>query len=110
MNMANRIIKKAETFRRTLQFSNKQTGGVVDLTGCTAYSQMRTKPGGTLLATAECSIDTATGTVIALFDKEITAALPIGEAGYDVWLVCGDDQKPIFTELVTIIDPYTVIE
>ena len=108
--MTKRIIKKAETFRRSLRFSNKQTGGTIDLTGCTAYSQMRTKPGGTLLATAVCTIDIPTGTVIVLFDAELTEALPLGEAGYDVWLVCGDDQKPIYTELVTIIDPYTVIE
>lgn len=104
------IIKKTETFRRELKFSNKKTGGTIDLTGCTAFSQMRTVPGGELLAEAICSVDASAGTVYVLYDKTVTASLPLGGAGYDVWLVCGDEQKPIFTELVSIIDPYTVIE
>ena len=104
------IIKKAETFRRSLKFTNKRTGGTVDLTGCTAYSQMRDVPGGTVLATAECTIVPTDGTVNVLFDKTVTADLPLGDAGYDVWLVCDDEQKPIFTEEVTIIDSYTEVE
>lgn len=105
------IIKKAETFCRSLTFTNKRTGGIVDLTGCTAYSQMRKKPGTTspVLATATCTIDIATGTVNVLYDKTITASLAVGEAGYDVWLVCDSEQKPIFTELVEIVDSYTII-
>lgn len=99
------IIERGETFRRTLKFSRKNTGESIDLTGCTAHSEMRNKPKGTLLATATCTI--GSGIVEALFDKTATAGLPLGEAGYDIWLVCGDDQKPVFTERVSVIDPYT---
>ena len=102
------IIKKAETFRRTLKFSDKNTGAPIDLTGCTAQSQMRTKPGGTLLADAVCTV--ADGMVTALWDKTTTSAFTEGKAGYDIWLICDGEQKPIFTEEVEIIKAYTEVE
>ena len=41
------IIIQNETFRRSLKFTDIKTGAVLDLTGCTAFAQMRDKPGGT---------------------------------------------------------------
>ena len=103
------IIKQAETFRRSLKLCDVNTGVIADLTGCTAYAQMRKTPGGDLIASATVSIDTGTGVVTALWDAATTATFPIGTWGYDIWLVCGGDQKPIFTEQVSVIKPYTQI-
>lgn len=105
----NTIIKQSETFRRTLKFTHVKSGEIIDLTGCTAYAQMRTEPGGTLLDEATCAIDTANGIVSATWSAEQTANLPLGKAGYDIWLKCGDEQKPIFTEQVTVVKGYTEI-
>ena len=105
--MARTIIKRAETFRRNLRFTHRTTGANIDLSGCTARCQMRDEPGGTLLADAQCTVEGVTGKVIVVFDKNVTAGLPLGEAGYDVWLVADGEQRPIFTEKVTIVDPYT---
>lgn len=103
------IIKQSETFRRALKFTNIKSGEIIDLTGCTAYSQMRTEPSGELLAEAECAIDTNNGVVSATWSKEQTATFPVGKAGYDIWLRSGDEQKPIFEEEVIIKQGYTEI-
>ena len=101
------IITQAETFRRSLKFTSLKTGAIINLDGCEAYSQMRKKPKGELLGTATCSIDIEQGVVTAMWSKEQTASWEIGQAGYDIWLVCGEEQKPIFTEEVKIIAGYT---
>jgi hypothetical protein len=101
------IIKQSETFRRALKFNNLKTGAVIDLTGCEAYSQMRKHPKGELLGTAICAIDITQGIITATWSKEQTAEFPVGQAGYDIWLVSGDEQKPIYTETVEIIAGYT---
>lgn len=105
--MANTTIKQAETFRRALVIRDIKANTVMDLTDCTAHAQMRTQPGGELLAEASCSVDALNGTVTALWTAEQTAAFPVGDCGYDIWLKNGDEQKPIFTEKVTVVKSYT---
>ena len=101
------IIKKAETFRRSLKFTDLKTGGILDLTGCAAYSQMRKSPGGDLLDTAVCSIDTGTGVISALWSADMTAEWPVGDCGFDIWLVSDEEQKPIYTEMCSVVLPWT---
>lgn len=103
------IIKQNETFRRTLQFTDTKTNRIIDLTGCTAYSQMRDKPGGTLLGDATCTVDVPSGTVSALWTPAQTDAFPIGDCGFDIWLVCAGEQKPIYTEFCTVVKGFTVL-
>lgn len=106
--MKRNTVKQSETFRRSYRFRNAQTKEVLDLTGCTAYSQMRTGE-NELIADADCSIDTTLGRVTALWTSEKTADIPVGTYFFDVWLKCGDEQKPFTTEQVDIINPITVI-
>lgn len=101
------IIKKAETFRRSLKFTNIKTGGILDLTGCVAYSQMRKSPGGDLLDTATCSINTGTGVISVLWSADMTAAWPLGDCGFDVWIESDGEQKPIYTELCAVVKSWT---
>ena len=101
------IIKRGETFRRSLKLTYAETGEIVDLSECMAFSQMRTAPGGTLVGTGACTIKADMGTVYALWTSEKTQAMSPGKYGYDIWLVSGDERKPIYTELVEVVDRYT---
>ena len=103
------IIVQNETFRRSLKFTDVHTGAKLDLTGCTAYSQMRDKPGGILYDDAECTIDLDNGIVSALWDKEVTAGWPLGNCGFDIWLVCDGEQKPVYSEECIVTSGYTVV-
>ena len=107
--MARTIIYQSETFRRALKFSDVRTGAKLDLTGCTAYAQMRDKPGGELYDEAVCSIDLDNSIVSALWDKELTAEWPLGNCGFDIWLVCDGEQKPIYTEACEVVQGFTEI-
>lgn len=101
------IIKQKETFRRVLKLTDTKSGAVLDLTGVSAYSQMRKQPGGELLGTAQCTVNEQKGEVEVLWTADQTENFPLGNAGYDVWLTLEGDQKPIYTEAVEIILGYT---
>ena len=101
------IIIQNETFRRSLKFTDIKTGAKLDLTGCSAYAQMREKPGGTLYDSAECTIDTDNGVISALWDAALTAGWPLGNCGFDIWLVCDGEQKPVYTEQCIVGQGYT---
>lgn len=101
------IIKRGETFRRSLKLTYAETGLKVDLSDCQVYSQMRTSPGGRLIGTAACTMNQETATIYALWTAEATSAMSPGKYGYDVWVVNGDERKPIYTEEVEVVDPYT---
>ncbi len=101
------IIKQKETFRRTLKLTDTKSGAVIDLTGVSAYSQMRKQPGGELLGTAQCTVNKQKGEVEVLWTASQTEFFPLGNAGYDVWLTLEGDQKPIYTEAVEIVQSYT---
>ena len=101
------IIKQKETFRRVLKLTDTKSGAVLDLTGVSAYSQMRKQPGGDLLGTAQCTVNEQKGEVEVLWTATQTENFPLGNAGYDVWLTLEGDQKPIYTEAVEIVQGYT---
>ena len=105
--MSRTIIKKGETFRKVIRMKYADTGIPVDLSECTAFSQMRTAPGGVLIDTGACTIEADTGSIYVLFNAERTNEMNEGHYGYDVWLVKGSERKPIYTELVDIVDRYT---
>ena len=105
--MARTTIKQAEQFDRAVILKYADTGNYVDLTGCDAYCQMRTEPGGELLATADCAIVPELGRVSASFSSTATAKIEPGNYGFDIWLVCEGTKKPILTEEVTVIKRYT---
>lgn len=92
-----------------MKFTHIKSGETIDLDGCEAYAQMRVKPGGSLIADADCAIDVVNGIVSATWSADQTASFPIGKAGYDIWLVSGEEQKPIYTEEVEVVKAYTVI-
>ena len=108
--MHQNLVKQSETFRRSYTFRDAQTKSILDLTGCSAFCQMRTQPGGELIATADCSIDIALGRVTALWTADQTAEIEPGTYYFDVWLKCEDDQKPFVTEQVNIIKTITEVE
>lgn len=105
--MSNTIIKKGETFRKVIRMKYADTGSPVDLSECTAYSQMRSEPGGILIETGACTIEADTGSIYVLYNAEKTEAMNPGHYGYDVWLVKDTERKPIFTERVDVVDKYT---
>ena len=105
----NTVIKQAETFRRVLKLTYVEDNSLPDLTGCIAYSQMRKTAGGALLGDAICNIDNSQGTISALWSKEQTADWSLGVCGFDIWLKCGEEQKPIYTEQCQVMPSYTVI-
>jgi len=100
-------IKQKETFRKSFKLTDAKSGMKIDLTGCTAYSEMRREPGGELLGIATCTVDATKGTIDVIWTSSVTANWAVGNAGYDVWLECEGDKKPIYTETIKIIKGYT---
>jgi len=105
--MSKTTIKKGESFRKVIRMKYADSGIPVDLSECTAYSQMRTSPGGMLVDSGACTIEADTGSIYVLYSAERTEEMEPGSYGYDIWLVKGNERKPIYTELVDIIDRYT---
>ena len=106
------IIKQKETFRVSLKLTDAVSGSALDLTDCTAYSQIRKKPGGDLIATGACAVNAPKGTVDVLWTDMQTAEFPLGTCGFDVWLVFPNDndsydQKAIYTDEISVIQGYT---
>lgn len=108
--MSQTIIRQGDTFRKRIAFTHAGTTNPVDLTGYTAYSQLRTKPGEELKAEAEAIVDPELGRVTVIFSAADTAALEPGEYGYDIRLESADDIRTIFMETVKIVKPYTELE
>ena len=101
-------IKQGEDYQKILILQYAETQTPVDLSGCSAYSQMRDVPGGTLVATADCSVDYDNGIVTVLYDADATEDIAEGEYGFDIWLVDSDDlQHCIYEARVKIVKPYT---
>ena len=106
------VIKQKETFRVSLTLTDAVSGSALDLTDCTAYSQMRKKPGDSLIATAQCTVNDAKGSIDVLWTADQTAEFPLGMCGFDVWLVFPNDndayeQKAIYTDQIQVIQGYT---
>lgn len=107
--MKQNVVKQSETFRRSYLFKDAQTKAILDLTGCEAFCQMRPNPGENPAYNATCSIDISLGRVTVLWTADQTAAITVGRYFFDVWLKCGDDQRPFTTEQVNIIKTITEI-
>ena len=105
--MSRTVIKKGESYRKVIRMKYADSGIPVDLSECTAFSQMRTAPGGVLIDTGACTIEADTGSIYVLYNAERTNEMNEGHYGYDVWLVKGQERKPIYTELVDVVDRYT---
>lgn len=102
------IVKQGEQFIRMVTLKDAESGDPIDLTGMSAYCQMRVTPQSeNIVATATCSLQTTGGRVIAVFPSETTAAIPVGNYGYDIWLVLDGEAKPIYTESVKVVGRYT---
>lgn len=106
------IIKQNETFRVSLKLTDAVSGSALDLTDCTAYSQMRRKPGDDLIATAQCTVNASKGVIDVLWTADQTADFPLGTCGFDVWLVFPNDnddyeQKVIYTDQIEVAQSYT---
>lgn len=98
-------LRQGDTFRRKLSLTYKDSGNPVDLTGCTAYCQVRRSPGQELLITATPTIDG--GNIFVTLSKEQTAALEPGEYGFDIRLECNSDRRTLYTEWLSVILPFT---
>ena len=103
------IIKQNEDYAKILQLQYAETMLPLDLTDCTVYSEMRDKPGGTLAATAVCTLPSAEeGLIRVFYSAEQTAQIEQGEYGYDIWLVDADGLKhPLYTTRVKVVKSYT---
>ena len=108
--MPQTIIRQGDTFRKRIVFKYAGTSNPVDITGYTAFSQLRTKPGEELKAEAEAIVDPELGRVTITYSSEDTAALDPGDYGYDIRLESADDIRTIFMETVKIVKPYTELE
>lgn len=107
--MKKTIVKQAENFIKTITLKNTETGTPVELTGVTAYSQMRKTPQSTdVIATATCAVSPSEGRIMAVYPSEQTAVIPVGVYGYDIWLVDTDGEAvPVLTGVVEIVGRYT---
>lgn len=102
------IIKQNEDYTKYLHLQYADTGEPLDLTGCSVYSQMRDKPNGTLKANGICTMTAASGDIWVRYPASSTVTLPVGEYGFDVWLVDSDSKNhPIYTTRVVIEGRYT---
>lgn len=101
-------IKQYEDYTKVLELQYADTMTSVDLTGISAYSQMRDEPNGELAATATCTVDTVNHTVTIVYSGSDLQNLTPGEYGYDVWLVdSGGKKHPIYTTRCQIVGRYT---
>ena len=101
------VIKQNEDYSKVLELQYADTMTAVDLTGISAYSQMRDKPNGTVVATATCVVDSVNHTITVSYSGTDLLDVDPGEYGYDVWLVDGGGKKhPIYTTRCKIVGRY----
>lgn len=126
-----KVYRQGDTIRQGVKLAYKGTGAPVNLTGCTAYSQMRKYPGEELIAQGTTFINVALGIVSVEFTKDQTAQLEAGEYGYDIrmkseWnashpipdgyivddpvLRSGTDIITLYSTRVKIVKAYTEME
>lgn len=102
-------IKQGEDYTKYIELVYANSRLPVDLTGITAYSQMRKKPNGDLLATAVCTIDAANGTISVYYSAAQTNLIPEGKYGFDIWVIDTDNTKhPVYTAEIEVIGKYTM--
>ena len=104
------IIKQGEDYRKYLHLQYADTLESVDLSEYYAKSELRNKPGGTLKATAECSITPEKGDITVKYSSAQTASIEAGEYGFDVWLIGADEYHPIYSTTCVIAKSYTELQ
>lgn len=103
-------LKQGDTLRRRISLKYIGTNAPVDLTGCHAYSQLRTHPGGQLKADGTVTIDTAQGVIVTLFTSAQTGELEPADYGFDIRLESEGDVKTIYERGIRLVKPYTELE
>lgn len=106
--MATITHKRGDTLRKTISLTY-DTGAAVNLTGVEAFSQLRDRPGGELIAEGTCEVYESLGRVTVTYTAEQINALDIGTYGFDVRIRSGEDVHTLYTEEIHVIEPYTVI-
>lgn len=99
-------IKIGSTFRKIIRLTY-QDRSAVDLTGCTVKAELRPIPGGQLTASLTCTVDAASGKITAGLPASLTAEIPVGTYGYDVWIFSEGDKVPIYEQQLTFVKSYT---
>lgn len=100
-------IKQGETYIKSIQILYAETREPVDLTGYSAFCEMRDKPDGALAAVASCTVNAEEGSVLATFSSEQTDIISVGDYGFDIWIANDTEKHPIYTTEVKIIGRYT---
>ena len=103
-------ITQGQNYTKVLEMKYADTLEPVDLTGITAYSQMRTEPApnGQVVATAVCTVDNANHTVTVVYPSTQTEEIALGDYGYDIWLMDECNRKlPIYSTRCRVIGRYT---
>ena len=101
------ILKQGDTLRKTITLKYIGTGNPVNLTGCTAYSQLRESPGSSLKLSGTVTTGGSQGTVVVVYSASQTNSLPLGKYGFDIRLESSGDRKTIYSAEVTVVKPYT---
>lgn len=105
-----RSVKIGDFIRIRIAVTYQDNNNPVDLTDCTAFTQMRKSPGDELSAEGTVTIDAENGIITVYYSSDKTANLAPGNYGFDVRLVSQGDAKTIYEEQLKFITPYTVIE
>lgn len=85
-------VHRGETFLQSLVFKDGH-GDVIDLTGCTGYSQVRPEPeSDQLIASMTVTITPLQGLAVLSLDKEITEGIEPGSYAYDFGMVDGSGR------------------
>lgn len=76
-------VRRGETFRQALVFKDSD-GNVIDLSGCTGYSQVRPDvDSADLICSMTVTVDGPTGTVTLSVAADVTKQIPAGVYVYD---------------------------
>lgn len=102
------LIKQGEDYTKVLEITYADTGDPVNFSGISAYSQMRDKPNGVLIATGICTVDDVNHTVTVVYPSSVTSEIVPGEYGYDIWLMDEYNRKhPVYTTRCSVVGRYT---
>lgn len=102
-------ILQNEDFQLVLELQYADTLEHVDLTGVSAFSEMRSSRNGDLAATGSCGVNTENGQITVTYSAAQTANLEEGDYGFDIWVVDNSSKKhPIWEEEhVRVLKPFT---
>jgi hypothetical protein len=102
-------IKRGDPWRQEFSWREEsETGPVIDLTGVTAFLQLRDRSKALVLdCTPYLSVDGPTGTVTVAVPKEQTRSLPVGKLQFDIELSV--DAPSTETMTLKVVEDETVL-